>query len=133
MNMTYEAYTSTSNAVKQAFHCERQHGTMHCHESQPTCSPCVLVILKYWPALSSTALPLPPGTFIRSLTGVRLVGTETSLDGLWGAVNVAAPATCDGRAMQVTDRTVFTGLLLLSIHRCGVLRTMRRLDTAAAS
>ncbi len=90
---------------------------MHCRESQPTCSPCVLVILKYWPALSSTAVPLPPGTVIRSLTGARLVGTEMSLDGLGGAVTVAAPSTCDGSAMQVTDLEVFTGFLLLGIHR----------------
>ncbi len=75
------------------------------------------MILKYWPALSSTALPLPPGTFIRSLTGARLVGTEISLDGLGGAVTVAAPSTCDGSAVQVTDRTESTGLLLLGIHR----------------
>jgi len=62
-------------------------------------------------------VPLPPGTVIRSLTGARLVGTEMSLDGLGGAVTVAAPSTCDGSAMQVTDLEVFTGFLLLGIHR----------------
>lgn len=70
---------------------------------------------------------------MRSLTGARLAGTEISLDGVGGAVTVAAPSTCDGSAMQVTDRTVFTGLLLLGMHRWGMLRARSRLDTAAAN
>lgn len=66
-----------------------------------TCSPYVLVILKYWPALNSMALPLPPGTVRRSLTGTKLAGTERSFDDVLGAVIVVAPSTEDGRALQL--------------------------------
>ena len=55
-----------------------------------TCSPCVLMTLKYCPAFSSTARPSPPGTVISSLMGARFCGIAMSLVGADTAAALAA-------------------------------------------
>ena len=98
-----------------------------------TCSPCVLVTLKYCPFLSSTALPLPPGTVSRSLTGFKSLGMVKSLLAFSGAEIAAAAVTltrhtdrtaCLRPARRQSDRDeAITGLL--AAHRTAWLRAER--------